>query len=411
MFLPYNLSLGYPPNLKRTNDSSRLICKPAEPLIQISKQGTSPLSIDKIREIRTVVRAPFEVYTETECPAPELNQVKTVTFQMDLNLLRDSSMNLPPPSPFQIHRLPSGNFIANSLHDMPLTFTYGKKRDLYITKVSETPIPFGHSLFVSQRDLAVLNHGYLFISDRELTIKIRVFSHDVIGVDLSDLKESRPFYVDASGQQADFGPMFLSQIVRDAPLVVASWNLLGCMPHSAQHHSHTTGAVLFLMRGDCTFWEKISNAQAAGARAVVIINTDDALMTMHPPENVNPVDIRIPSIIVQHQIGTEVMNGILLGQWVEIDVFPDEPDMIIDDQFATRKVLQFDQRHVKNLILLTELEYERTLSTGSLHHVQATLSAASAAIKHGRRRMRAGMSFQCLSQCPLMLTKNQCCAG
>ena len=69
------------------------------------------------------------------------------------------------------------------------------------------------------------------------------------------------------------------------------------------------GAVAIIKRGGCSFVEKARRAMAAGAIAVVIVNTDDGLMEPGDPNNEGR-DISIPVVLVAASSGEEIDNGV-----------------------------------------------------------------------------------------------------
>ena len=69
------------------------------------------------------------------------------------------------------------------------------------------------------------------------------------------------------------------------------------------------GAVAIIKRGGCSFVEKARRAMAAGAIAVVIVNTDDGLREPGDPDNEGR-DISIPVVSVAASSGEEIDNGV-----------------------------------------------------------------------------------------------------
>ena len=67
------------------------------------------------------------------------------------------------------------------------------------------------------------------------------------------------------------------------------------------------GAVAIIKRGGCSFVEKARRAMAAGAIAVVIVNTDDGLIE---PGVDGSNDINIPVMLVAASSGEEIDNGV-----------------------------------------------------------------------------------------------------
>jgi extracellular elastinolytic metalloproteinase len=99
-----------------------------------------------------------------------------------------------------------------------------------------------------------------------------------------------------------FGPV-LSQTPLTADITLAIDNSsqpeFACQ--SIVNAAQVAGKIALIQRGDCTFKQKVRNAELAGAVAVIICNTDETLPTMGNTVIV-PEAVNIPSIVVRNSV-------------------------------------------------------------------------------------------------------------
>lgn len=77
------------------------------------------------------------------------------------------------------------------------------------------------------------------------------------------------------------------------------------------------GKIAVIARGNCFFYEKVANAQAAGAIGVIITNTDTSLLSMGG-EPTTPIDI--PAIMVNLTSGNLLRNALAANQTVGVSI-------------------------------------------------------------------------------------------
>ncbi|NJL12991.1 MAG: hypothetical protein HC913_08355 [Microscillaceae bacterium] len=102
---------------------------------------------------------------------------------------------------------------------------------------------------------------------------------------------------------ASFGPLFLAGPISGA-VVLAQPNL-ACEPFT--NASSINGKIALVDRGECTFVQKVLNAQNAGAIAVIVVNNQAG-----PPINLGGTEpaITIPSIMVSQSDGQLLKDNI-----------------------------------------------------------------------------------------------------
>lgn len=114
----------------------------------------------------------------------------------------------------------------------------------------------------------------------------------------SSLRVLKPEHMQGiySYSAAEFGPQistFMDPI--EGELVLLQGDLLGCTPIEEIVH----GKILLILRGDCSYEEKIRNAQAAGAQAVIVgSNVGQALLI--PMSARDELNISIPAVSVSN---------------------------------------------------------------------------------------------------------------
>ncbi|KAL1503384.1 hypothetical protein AB1Y20_011435 [Prymnesium parvum] len=110
---------------------------------------------------------------------------------------------------------------------------------------------------------------------------------------------------------ATFGPP-LPVIGTPRPLAVASpWE--AC----TEVTPNLSGKIALIGRGTCFFIEKTFRAQAAGAVAVIIVNSGEGTVGMMPPPGSDlPSQITIPTVMISHQDGVDITATLSAGHTV-----------------------------------------------------------------------------------------------
>lgn len=82
-------------------------------------------------------------------------------------------------------------------------------------------------------------------------------------------------------------------------------------------------AVAIAMRGGCYFVEKAVEAEAAGAKAVIIAdNVYNLLFTMSDARPDKPTQVKIPSILISKQKGEQLYRWLELGEVLSVAIYP-----------------------------------------------------------------------------------------
>lgn len=126
-----------------------------------------------------------------------------------------------------------------------------------------------------------------------------------------------------NGMSASFGSLLPTGIegVQSIPATFAQ-PLNGC---SSSSSSKLSGSVVLVLRGDCDFVTKANLAQAAGAAALMVINTEEDLLEMTCAAN-DTVKISIPVVSITKSEGEIINKSIVAGEKVEILLYsPDRP--------------------------------------------------------------------------------------
>jgi hypothetical protein len=116
---------------------------------------------------------------------------------------------------------------------------------------------------------------------------------------------SRPF------SRAQFGPV-ITQTLGPLPVVPVSTAATNGQPYACQAlpTGSLAGAVALVARGDCSFAEKVDNAQRAGALAVLIYDDDETISEMGCADGALclPGVLRIPAVMVAKSLGEGLMG-------------------------------------------------------------------------------------------------------
>jgi mannosidase alpha-like ER degradation enhancer 1 len=89
-------------------------------------------------------------------------------------------------------------------------------------------------------------------------------------------------------------------------------NEFGCKPFTRQQSQILRNETVLLKRGECFFYEKVRNAEVAGAKAVLIINSDNSPLQMSPMEGKED-EIKIPSFMISRTAGMHVLKTVRGG--------------------------------------------------------------------------------------------------
>jgi len=107
-------------------------------------------------------------------------------------------------------------------------------------------------------------------------------------------------------QSADFGAQFRSTLGQTySGMLWIAFPIEGCDTLQGPPGIYTDKMVL-MKRGQCEFCVKAKMAQQAGAKAVIVANTDESLV--HMTVGSCGQDVTIPSIMIQHSVGTLLEN-------------------------------------------------------------------------------------------------------
>jgi len=75
-----------------------------------------------------------------------------------------------------------------------------------------------------------------------------------------------------------------------------------------------SGKSVLLRRGGCTFLDKVSNAQRAGAVAAVVINTQPGILRMDSLKRYESYNITIPTVMISTEKGDELEEKLSSGE-------------------------------------------------------------------------------------------------
>jgi len=75
-----------------------------------------------------------------------------------------------------------------------------------------------------------------------------------------------------------------------------------------------TGKAVLLRRGGCTFLDKVSNAQRAGAAAAIVINTQPGILRMDSLKRYESYNITLPTVMISTEKGDEIIEKLAAGE-------------------------------------------------------------------------------------------------
>jgi len=110
-------------------------------------------------------------------------------------------------------------------------------------------------------------------------------------------------------REAGFTPTLRSTGAVNAGLVAAD-DLQACTPLA--NAADVAGRIVLIRRGDCTFQEKLANAEAAGAAAAVVYNNSGAAITMTGERD----SVGIPGVMIDQLSGEFLLTRLEAGDAV-----------------------------------------------------------------------------------------------
>lgn len=158
---------------------------------------------------------------------------------------------------------------------------------------------------------------------------IAVASIDNVSLDLNNFTLSTdgsrvPFDAVAGADPLTVGETY--QVVR-TPTGTPTTTNDGCSVNGASPFApgSLSGQAVLIRRGSCTFREKVLNAQAAGAAAVILYNNQPGFFspTVASSSANDNIEIEIPVAMVPKEFGEKMVNQLIAGQILTIFVNPD----------------------------------------------------------------------------------------
>ncbi|CAG8438132.1 11244_t:CDS:2 [Acaulospora colombiana] len=132
-------------------------------------------------------------------------------------------------------------------------------------------------------------------------------------------------YSDYIGAVASFGPKITeeSQVLH---LVQISPSSNGCESYNLDEETIIRDNILLTKRGECTFVEKVSHAQAVGAKALIIISDDNYLFKPELPSEYDSVFFSIPCLLITNESGIELEKLLSKSPEVQIKLVPHQQE-------------------------------------------------------------------------------------
>jgi Zn-dependent M28 family amino/carboxypeptidase len=116
----------------------------------------------------------------------------------------------------------------------------------------------------------------------------------------------------------------------DVTALVQPVDLIIPMPYESPPNTSTSGCevadfdgfipgrIALLQRGNCSFRDKVANAEAAGAAGVIIMNEGQPDRTVASSGSLGDADFSIPAVFANYHIGVEIYSLIQDGQAVRV---------------------------------------------------------------------------------------------
>ncbi|RHZ74194.1 hypothetical protein Glove_227g50 [Diversispora epigaea] len=249
-----------------------------------------------------------------------------------------SFTNSDPDSqrPFQQLIQYVNGIIANSLAGLKLELTRRADRKGYdVTKVDNMRILPGQIFEI--RDPAI----------KQTWVKQQTYETSIVRV----FHDSQEDYSDYIGAIASFGPQ-ITEALPISYLMKIPLSSNGCKSYKAEKNI-IKDKILFVKRGGCTFVEKVSNAQAAGAKALLVASDDNILFRPVLSSEFDETPYSIPCILITNESGMELDRLLSKSSDVRITLMPDirEPSTYISNDSNNELLLVIHGRIIRNVRL------------------------------------------------------------
>lgn len=142
---------------------------------------------------------------------------------------------------------------------------------------------------------------------------------------------------------ATFGPYISSNPITGNLIIaldsVSSALACGTLTNAAA----IKGKIAVVDRGTCKFKEKVIKAEAAGALAVIVVNTSNDIITMGS-DNTNPMP-KIPVVMLPSSSGNSIKNALRQGQTVRVTLQATSNDLVIRDASLDNGIVAHEYGH------------------------------------------------------------------
>lgn len=142
---------------------------------------------------------------------------------------------------------------------------------------------------------------------------------------------------------ATFGPYISSNPITGNLIIaldsVSSALACGTLTNAAA----IKGKIAVVDRGTCKFKEKVIKAEAAGALAVIVVNTSNDIITMGS-DGTNPIP-KIPVVMLPSSSGNSIKNALRQGQTVRVTLQANSNDLVIRDASFDNGIVAHEYGH------------------------------------------------------------------
>lgn len=175
--------------------------------------------------------------------------------------------------------------------------------DVFSTQlIDESQNWFFSLLSPAERATSIKNVGRVgFLGSRTQSASRRVLNRGTVDLfAITDTAGVGPLF---EVGELGFGPAVTTQPIAGA----AKYMGLGCAPYTGFAWYHRIAVV---DRGDCTFFEKIMNAQNAGAQAILIVNNDPGFDFIANAGLTPIAGVSIPTLIISKREGDPIKQTV-----------------------------------------------------------------------------------------------------
>jgi hypothetical protein len=188
----------------------------------------------------------------------------------------------------------------------------------------------------------------LKVKHSKITTKIRNYFH--LDHEFSIKTSDEDYCYEYLGISSDFGPPKKLNINHGDVFIFSDKKRLdGCEKYTKKDSKDIKGRILLMTRGTCTFYDKVMNAQLAGAKSVIFLNNQKGDNFRASTNEAQKKKVKIPSLLISQQDALSLIKmrskPLQTFQVKPLPSIQGDPNAIIS--------LKYRGEYIKNIMITT----------------------------------------------------------